>query len=340
MSDRHFHPVLRQALLPVLLLSLAATPRVTADQPADPVQALFDSVRNTFSEKKNTVVQVEGKDAHGSIRGTGFYIDALGTIYTLASIVENCDEIRVIRGGEAMPAELLVADDRSGVALIRTQGGNAFLTVRNTPLPAFPTPVMTIGYPLDMPATPGFGIISSLDRKFGGIFFSTSHWRVGIPVQRGQGGAPLLDLEGNLVGIITSSVDGGASCYAIPISAAEKVRRDFTRFGEVRHGWVGIKVEDPEPGSDGARICELETSAPAAGSGIEVGDILMRIGGHPIKKPEDVLDASFHLTEGDKVHLTVLRDGEVKQFEVVPGRHPASSPALQAGWPRGLNLLD
>ena len=60
--------------------------------------------------------------------------------------------------------------------------------------------------------------------------------RVNLPTQRGEAGAPLLDFKGEVVGILISSVENGSACYALPIDAAEKIRSDFVRFGEVRHG--------------------------------------------------------------------------------------------------------
>ena len=107
------------------------------------------------------------------------------------------------------------------------------------------TPVITIGYPLDFPKTPSFGMIAGFDRKYLGRYFSTRHLRVNLPTQRGEAGAPLLNLKGEVVGILVSSLENNSACYAVPIEAAEKIRSDFVRFGEARHGWIGVNNVSP-----------------------------------------------------------------------------------------------
>jgi Trypsin-like serine proteases, typically periplasmic, contain C-terminal PDZ domain len=104
------------------------------------------------------------------------------------------------------------------------------------------TPVVSIGFPLDLPETPNFGMVAGFDRKYLGRYFSTTHMRLNLPSQRGEAGAPLLNMKGEVVGIVVSSLENNSACYAVPIEAAEKIRADFMRFGEARHGWVGINV--------------------------------------------------------------------------------------------------
>src|SRR5438045_9600089 len=104
------------------------------------------------------------------------------------------------------------------------------------------TPVVWIGYPLDLPETPNFGMIAGFDRKYLGRYFSTTHLRVNLPTQRGEAGAPLLNMKGEVVGILVSSLENNSACYAVPIEAAEQIRSDSVRSGEARHRRVGINV--------------------------------------------------------------------------------------------------
>ena len=77
--------------------------------------------------------------------------------------------------------------------------------------------------------------------------------RLNLPTQRGEAGAPLLNLKGEVVGIVVSSLENNSACYAVPIEAAEKIRSDFIRFGEARHGWIGINVPGASAGRRFAR---------------------------------------------------------------------------------------
>ncbi len=187
------------------------------------------------------------------------------------------------------------------------------------------TPVVTIGFPLDLDETPNFGMIAGFDHKYLGRYFSTTHLRVNATTQRGEAGAPLLNLKGEVVGIVVSSLENGSSCYAVPIEAAEKIRGDFVRFGEVRHGWIGANVTQAPASVEGSRaeITEISATTPANDSGLRPGDILLQVGKIKVREPEDVLDASFFLTAGDVVPITVARGGEKLILDVQADIHPA-----------------
>src|SRR5262249_49657730 len=189
------------------------------------------------------------------------------------------------------------------------------------------TPVVSIGYPLDLPKTPNLGMLAGLDRKCLGRYFSTIHLRVNVPIQRGEAGAPLLNMKGEVVGIVVSSLENNSACYAVPIEAAEKIRTDFVRFGEARHGWIGVnKVEPAAQQVDGSRamVTQVGDETPAARSGIKEGDVLLHVGTKKISNPEDVFDASFYITAGDVVPITVMRGDQKMTFHVQAAMHPAS----------------
>ena len=214
--------------------------------------------------------------------------------------------------GRKYHATQLMADLRSGIALLKIDAATPFLPIGKSSELALATPVVAIGYPLDLPQSPSFGMIAGFDRKYLGRYFSTTHLRVNLPTQRGEAGAPLLNFQGEVVGLLISSVDSGSACYALPIDAAEKIRRDYVRFGDARHGWIGIDVRDADKAVAGsnAEMTRIRDNTPAAGSGLELGDILLQVGTVPIHQPEDVIDASFFISAGDAVPITVMRGEE------------------------------
>jgi serine protease Do len=327
-----------QSLLKLSLVTLAAGLAGTtvlplaAEDPA--VREISSVVRQVFDDSRRAIVQVEGLDANGVLRCTGFYIDPLGTIYTLASVAHDVDKVEVIRGGKRLDAEVLVSDPRSGIAILRSEPGEAFLQPSQNQRPDIAAPVILVGYPLDLDVSPGFGLVAGWDRRIGTRYFSTTHLRANVPVMRGQGGAPLLDMDGGVVGIVTSSVDGGSTCYALPIGAAEKLRRDLARHGDVRHGWIGVVVENSPETLEGsqARVYEIDPEAPAGQAGVLPGDIILRVGDTRVRSREDILDASFFLTAGESAQIEVWRDGQKVLLEAEATLHPAArKPTLQAG---------
>lgn len=287
---------------------------------------ISSEVCRVFHERRDATVRVEAYDRHGKLVGTGFFADPAGTIYTLAYVVANADEIFVVHGESKIPAKLLVADARSGIALIKADCNAPFIPAGSARKLTLASPVMAIGYPLNHDATPTFGIVGGFDRQFLGRYFMTTHIRANVPVEPGFGGAPLLNLQGEVVGIIFSGIGSGGSCYALPIEAAEKIRMDFARFGEARHGWVGVSVEEQDAAIEGSRvrIVELGAETPAAKSGLQDGDILLQVGNVPIASAEDVIDASYFLTAGDPVSITVLREGKKLSVDVRSVTHPVT----------------
>src|SRR2546423_1016112 len=135
----------------------------------------------------------------------------------------------------------------------------------------------------------------------------------------------MLNLKGEVVGILLYTFENN-SCYALPIEAAEKIRNDFVRFGEPRHGWIGANVAEAATAVEGSRAItkDIMKDTPAAESGMKSGDVVLQIGRTKVHEPEDILDASYFLTAGEVVQITVMRGNEKLTFSVQAGVHPAS----------------
>jgi S1-C subfamily serine protease len=289
-------------------------------------------VKDVFDKSAKAVVKIRGTDQYGELSGTGFFIDPAGTLYTAYSVGGDTENITVEFDGKKYPARVMMSDLRSGIAILKIDLATPALPIGKSQQIEVATPVITIGYPLDLPETPSFGMIAGFDRKFLERYFTTTHLRINLPTQRGEAGAPLLNFKGEVVGILVANIDNGSACYALPIDAAEKIHNDFIRFGEARHGWIGINVAPAEKSAEGstAEMTEIMKDTPAFGSGIKTGDILLQVGNTKVHEPEDVIDASFFLTAGDTVPITVLRGDEKLTFEIQADFHPASHHAPKA----------
>ena len=293
--------------------------------------AISHQVRDIFERAAKAVVKIHGVDEHSEICGTGFFVDPTGTLYTAYTVGGDAGNFTVEFNGKKYPARQLLADIRSGTAMLKVDETTPALPIGRSDELEVATPVVTIGYPLDLPKTPNFGMIAGFDRKCLGRYFSTVHLRVNAPTQRGEAGAPLLNLKGEVVGIVVSGLENNSACYAVPIEAAEKIRSDFVRFGEARHGWIGVNNVSPASQQvDGSRavVTQVEEDAPAARSGIKEGDVLLQVGKKKITEPEDVFDASFYITAGDVVPITVMRGNQKLTLHVQAARHPASKTGV------------
>ncbi len=297
--------------------------------------ALSHQVKDIFERAAKAVVKIHGIDEHSEICGTGFFIDPTGTLYTAYTVGGEAGNFTIEFNGKKYPARQLLADIRSGTAVLKIEAPTPALPIGKSEELQVATPVVAVGYPLDLPETPNFGMVAGFDRKCLGRYFSTTHLRVNLPTQRGEAGAPLLNMKGEVVGIVVSSLENNSACYAVPIEAAEKIRGDFVRFGEARHGWVGINVSETSEPVEGSRaeMAQIMDDTPAAHSGIKPGDVLLQVGRKKVTQPEDVLDASFFITAGDIVPITVMRGDQKLTFNVRATLHPASKnvPMLPDG---------
>src|SRR5436853_3845657 len=319
----HFASVRRLAVA-LSLLSVVSI----VDAQEESATAVSRQVKEIFERAAKAVVKIHGVDEHCEISGTGFFIDPTGTLYTAYTVGGEAGNFSVEFNGKQYPARQVLADVRSGMAILKTDVATPALPIGKSEELGVTTPVVTIGYPLDLPETPNFGMVAGFDRKYLGRYFSTTHLRVNLPTQRGEAGAPLLNMKGEVVGIVVSSLENNSACYAVPIEAAEKIRSDFVRFGEARHGWVGINVSEAPQPVEGSRaeMTQIMDGTPAASSGIKSGDILLQVGRKKVHEPEDVLDASFFITAGDTVPITVIRANEKLTLNVQAELHPATHP--------------
>ncbi len=311
---------------------------VAAATPVDSIGArLAEEVRSVFEKHQNAVVKVRAHDDQGELSGTGFFIDANGTVLTSYSVGGTSRDITVqSAAGTTYTTERLLGDCRSGIALLKVLPPvdassplqTPFIKLGDSASLTIATPVITVAYPLDLPITPNFGIIAGFHIRHLDRYFATTHIRANVPVQRGESGAPLLNLQGEAVGMVTSGTDGGASCFAVPSDAVAKVYDDFRRFGDMRPGWLGMKVNHRafnEGRESDTRVTEVIGDSPAAKAGMRVGDVLVRIGKHPVEKPEDVINACFFLTPGDATTITVSREGATVVLELDPSeRRPGT----------------
>ncbi len=308
----------------VLLIGAAA-----AFAEEDLGDSIAGRVKEIFTFNRSAVVKIQSTDQHGRIEGTGFYADPSGTIYTTINALGDGKDITVCQGMRMMPAHFLIADPRTGVALIKIDASTPFIPIGDSSKLEISSPLIAIGYPTDRPICPSFGLVAGFDKEFLGLRFHTTHVRANLPVQPGLGGAPALNLKGEAIGIVVAAVDGNAGCYLLPINAAEKMRSDFANFGKLKPGYVGISVESSnDPGQPStARISDLQPGESAAQAGLRKGDLLLRVGEVTVRAPEDIFDASFYLTGGASTTVAVLRDGKEQQFTIRPAETESGVPS-------------
>ena len=125
-----------------------------------------------FHRNQSAVVRIEAVDGHGALSGTGFFIDPNGTVFTSYTIGGESQAIMISFGDQKLPARRLVGDPRSGVAILKVDAETPFLALGKARDLSVASPVMTIGYPMDLPVSPSFGTVGGFDIKWGGRYFA------------------------------------------------------------------------------------------------------------------------------------------------------------------------
>ena len=313
---------------------------------ADLFQLSTDETSALFDKAKAAVVQVRAGSAGVINAGTGFFIDDQGTLLTSSTILGDNTSARVVINGVEMDAKVIGDDPHSGLAMLRVDyNASPSLPLAHASALQSGDGVMAIGYPLNLPVAPSQGPVSGFDASYLARVegkdtvaaverFATTHIHANVAIGPGEIGAPLLNAQGEVVGLVATSPDDGRSIYALPVEAIAKVMADFAQFGRARQGWVGVNVlpvTDTQHDGRTVRVVQVVPGSPASESGISPGDIVMRIDSREIYRPADVLDASFFSQVGATMNVVVRRGDKLFNFPFTVVERPQRVPTAPAG---------
>jgi len=339
---------LSRAYSPLLFLAISFATFVVSPgvARADVFQLSGDETNALIDKAKAAVVQVRSGDKGFILAGSGFFIDDQGTVLTSSTILGDNDSARVVINGVEMDAKILGNDPRSGLAMLRiSYGESPSLPLAHASNLQTGDGVITIGYPLSLPVAASQGPVSGFDASFltrsdpalppkdsvvAVERFATTHIHANVPISPGEVGGPLLNSQGEVVGLVATSPDDGRSIYALPVEAITKIMTDFNLYGRARHGWVGVNVmEAPDTLHDGrtVRVVQVVPGTPASESGIHSGDTVMRIDSREIYRPADVLDASFFSQVGSTMNVVVRRDDKLYNYNFAVIERPENPAA-------------
>lgn len=256
--------------------------------------------------------------------GSGFIISKDGYILTNNHVVEDAKEITVTLNDEReFDAKLIGSDPDSDIALIKIKGDN--LTVAemgDSDKLKVGQWVVAIGNPLGYEHSVTAGIVSAKGRKLGtGV---QSFIQTDTAINFGNSGGPLVDLKGNVIGINTAISSRGQNIgFAVPINMAKDILKDLKEKGKVSRGALGVTVsilsktdKKAFKVKHGALVQEAQKDMAAYKAGIRAYDVITKINGEKVKDRDDLISKISSLRAGNKVKVTVVRDGKEKSFNV------------------------
>jgi serine protease Do len=270
--------------------------------------------------------------------GSGAIIDPAGTIVTNEHVIRGASTIRVVLAdGRTLEAEVIGSDAANDLAVLKVNAKEALPVAKlgtSSDLMIGET-VVAIGSPFGLSKTVTAGVVSAVGRTFradGRVY--NDFVQTDAAINPGNSGGPLLNVDGEIIGINTAIFGGGAQGigFAIPADKVRRIVDELTRFGKVRPAWVGIDTVDLAPrvarqlGWDrayGALVTAVEPGSPAAQAGVQRGDVVAELGGSRIEDAEDFDTRVRGYPARSAFPLVLFRQGGLRTVQVTPVEFPA-----------------
>jgi len=268
--------------------------------------------------------------------GSGVIVAADGTIMTNVHVIERASRVRVtLNDQREFDATLVGADADADIAVLRVKAGgdlphipfgtSADLMIGET--------VIAIGNPFGLSHTVTTGVVSAVGRSLRDEERTyTDFIQTDASINPGNSGGPLLDIKGELIGINTAIYGKAQGIgFAIPVDRARRVMKDLVSYGEVRHAWIGLVVQDLTPElaqhfgvRRGVVVAQLDPKSPAEAAGVARGDAIIKVDGRDVASREEFEQRIDDHTEGDRITLTLRRDGRDEEVGLAAGTFPAA----------------
>ncbi|MFE7166598.1 trypsin-like peptidase domain-containing protein [Streptomyces sp. NPDC057616] len=320
----------------------------------EPAGRAPDSVAGIAARALPSVVTLHVSGAAESGTGTGFVLDAQGHILTNNHVVEpaagSSGQISVtFNSGDTAKATVVGRDSGYDLAVVKVSNvrGLKPMPLGNSDNVQVGDPVVAIGAPFDLEGTVTSGIISAKERPItaggnssdGSDVSYVDALQTDAPINPGNSGGPLLDTRARVIGInsaIRSADDGSDSGggqagsiglgFAIPVNQAKRVAEELINTGKATHPVIGVTLDMDYTG-DGARVgAKAESGGPAVTrggpgdtAGIKAGDVITAVDGQRVHSGEELIVKTRAHRPGDRLVLTVRRDGKERKISLVLG---------------------
>ncbi len=293
--------------------------------------------------------------------GSGFVVDKDGHIVTNFHVVEGAQAVEVsFSNQETMRARILGVDPATDIAVLKVDARSRALTplkLGDSDSVEVGDSVVAIGNPFGLERSITAGIVSALQRQIvaPNRFSAIDHViQTDAPINRGNSGGPLLNAQGEVIGVNTQIETGGTTDgnvgigFAIPIDTVKDVAAQLIKDGKVEHAFLGVQVQPLNPRiarlfrlpvGRGLLVESVETGSAADAAGLEGGttevvvagqswqlggDVIVRADGTRVDSPDQLRDAISGKRPGDVVELEIYRGDKEMTLEVKLGRQPSS----------------
>lgn len=277
--------------------------------------------------------------------GSGFILSSDGYILTNNHVVDHADKVTVrLQDRRTLTAKVVGTDPTYDIALLKVDAGGSLPAVSIGDSRALKAGqwVLAIGSPFGFDYTVTQGIVSAVGRNLGQQDQPyTSFIQTDVPINRGNSGGPLFNLQGQVVGInsqiYSNTGDYTGVSFSIPIDVAMNAVQQIKTKGYVSRGMLGVTMQ---PVSDdivkafrlengaGAAVVDVTAGSGAAKAGIQQGDILLAYNGHVVQQAADLPPMVGMTKPGSTVPVEILRNGKKQTLQVTVGESPRDKNAV------------
>jgi putative serine protease PepD len=305
--------------------------------PATRTVASGSSASDVYNNTHSGVVKI----TTNSGLGTGILLDKQGDFLTNDHVVDNATgSVKVsFDNGTTRSAKVVGEDASDDLAVVKIDPSGLNLkplSLGDSNTVKVGDTVYALGNPFGYTNSFSEGIVSGLDRSMTAPNgFTISHSiQTDAAINPGNSGGPLLDANGNVVGINAQIASSGSTAggqgqnngvgFAIPINTAKSVVGQLEKSGHVTHGYLGVSTGDTT--GPGALVGGVQQGSPAQAAGLRQGDVIRSVNGTQIVSSGDVAAAIATQKPGDKVQLGIVRGGKQQTITVTLGQQPTQAP--------------
>lgn len=328
---------LRKIRYVYLILFLVLLMSCEKKKEKDTVQYLQERINQIVNQTNRSVVTVYNKHSQqikfipdgqfdDESVGSGFVIKKdLKHLYiaTNAHVVEKAKNIKVkFYTGRSYKGEVIGKDEKTDIAVIRVTLYNALRDIQPLKLASRDSVkvgnlVLSAGSPYNLGTTYTLGIVSAVDRDVGISSFE-GYIQTDAPINPGDSGGPLLDMNGKVVGMNIAVVQSGQGLgFAIPADVLSYVVNQLIKHGVVERGYIGINIDSiPEETAErlnvheGVVVVKVHKNSPAMKAGLKTGDIITKINSEVIKDTKRFNRIMLEVKPNQMVELEILRNGQ------------------------------
>jgi serine protease Do len=286
------------------------------------------NVYDDFFDFFNNGQQFRGQMNPMTAFGSGVIVSPDGYIVTNNHVVQDADNISITMNDKRVfKASLIGSDPSTDLALIKIEETNLpFLVYGNSDDVKIGQWVLAVGNPFNLTSTVTAGIVSAKARDInilGSQGAIESFIQTDAAVNPGNSGGALVNTKGELIGINAAIASGTGSyvgySFAIPVNIVKKVVEDYMKYGKIQRAYLGIYYHEVDDqfakdkglaNIQGIYVEDLVEGGAAAVSGIKKSDVIIKIEDSPVNSKSEMLEVIGQHNPGDKISLTVIRDGK------------------------------